>query len=112
MISSDLMKCSRACASSGAQTFCIAGSRITNTATYDDPSVQELDKKLGGYFTMLRDEGKLFAGAPPYPFHAQVREATAPTFYKILTGEIAPDEGLDQMAAQAEAELTNLGYRK
>lgn len=92
--------------------WAVAGSRITNTATYDDPAVQELDKKLGGYFTMLRDDGKLFAGAPPYPFHAQVREATAPIFYEILTGAVDPDTGLDQMAAKAEEELTNLGYRK
>jgi multiple sugar transport system substrate-binding protein len=61
---------------------------------------------------MLKDDGKLFAGAPPYPFHAQVREATAPIFYDILTGKIGPDEGLDQMAAKAEEELTSLGYRK
>jgi multiple sugar transport system substrate-binding protein len=41
-----------------------------------------------------------------------VREATAPIFYQILTGELAVDEGLDQMAAKAEEELTNLDYRK
>lgn len=92
--------------------WAVAGSRITNTATYDDPAVKELDGKLGGYFTMLRDDGKLFAGAPPYPFHAQVREATAPIFYNILTGAVDPDTGLDQMAVKAEEELTNLGYRK
>ena len=92
--------------------WAVAAPRITNTATYDDPKVIDMDKKLGGYYTMLKDQGKLFAGAPPYPFHAQVREATAPIFYKILTGEVGPDEGLDQMAATAEAELKNLGYRK
>ena len=92
--------------------WAVAAPRITNTATYDDPEVVAMDAKLGGYYTMLRDQGKLFAGAPPYPFHAQVREATAPIFYQILTGEIEPDAGLDQMAAEAEAELTNLGYRQ
>ena len=92
--------------------WAVAAPRITNTATYDDPKVAEMDAKLGGYYTMLRDQGKLFAGAPPYPFHAQVREATAPIFYQILTGDVGSDEGLDQMAAAAEAELTNLGYRK
>ena len=92
--------------------WAVAGSRITNTATYDDPKVQDLDKKLNGYFTMLKDQGKLFAGAPAYPFHAQVREATAPIFYQILTGAIDPDTGLDQMAAKAEEELSALGYRK
>ena len=92
--------------------WAVAAPRITNTATYSDPKVIAMDKTLGGYYTMLKDQGKLFAGAPPYPFHAQVREATAPIFYQILTGEVDPDTGLDQMAAAAEAELTNLGYRK
>jgi multiple sugar transport system substrate-binding protein len=92
--------------------WAVAAPRITNTATYDDEKVAAMDASLGGYYTMLRDQGKLFAGAPPFPFHAQVREATAPIFYQILTGEVGPDEGLDQMAAAAEAELTNLGYRQ
>lgn len=92
--------------------WALAAPRITNTATYDDPKVIEMDKKLNGYYTMLKNDGKLFAGAPPYPFHAQVREATAPIFYKILLGEVSSDDGLDQMAATAEAELKNLGYRK
>ncbi|MCO6049207.1 extracellular solute-binding protein [Mesorhizobium sp. RP14(2022)] len=92
--------------------WAVAAPRITNTATYDDPQVKEMDGKLGGYYTMLKNDGKLFAGAPKYPFHAQVREAVAPIFYRILTGEVGPDEGVDQMAAAAEAELTNLGYRK
>ena len=92
--------------------WAVAAPRITNAATYGDPGVMEMDAKLGGYYTMLKDQGKLFAGAPPYPFHAQVREATAPAFYEILTGAVEPDAGLDQMAAAAEQELTNLGYRK
>lgn len=91
--------------------WALAGSRITTTATYDDPAVQDLNGKLNGYFDMMRDQGHLFAGAPAYPFHAQLREATAPIFYDILTGAIEPDAGLDQMAAKAEEELTDLGYR-
>ncbi|CAN7727058.1 extracellular solute-binding protein [Rhizobium sp. LjRoot258] len=92
--------------------WAIAAPRITNTATFDDPKVKAMDAKLGGFYTMLREEGKLFAGAPPYPFHAQLREATTPIFFDILTGKIGPDEGLDQMAAKSEEELTSLGYRK
>jgi multiple sugar transport system substrate-binding protein len=92
--------------------WAVAGSRITHTATFDDPAVTELDAKLGGYFTMLEDQGKLFAGAPPFPFHRQVLEATTPIFYDILTGSVEPDAGLDQLAAKAEEEMTNLGYRK
>lgn len=92
--------------------WAVAAPRITNAATYEDPGVVAMDEKLGGYYTMLRDDGKLFAGAPPYPFHAQVREATTPIFYQILTGAVDSDTGLDQMAAAAEQELTDLGYRQ
>jgi multiple sugar transport system substrate-binding protein len=89
-----------------------AGSRIVMSATYDDPKIKELDTKVDGYYTLMKEQGKLFAGAPPYPFHAQVREATAPFFYQAITGELSPSDALDQMAAAAEQELTNLGYRK
>lgn len=94
------------------EEWAAAGSRVTLTSTYDAPKVKALDEQLGGYFSMLRDQGRLFKGAPEYPFHAQLREATAPIFYEILTGTIDPDKGLDQMAAKAEQELTDLGYRK
>ncbi|ULB11905.1 extracellular solute-binding protein [Cereibacter azotoformans] len=94
------------------EEWAAAGSRVTLTSTYETPKVQALDEQLGGYFSMLRDQGKLFKGAPEYPFHAQLREATAPIFYDILTGAVGPDEGLDRMAAKAEEELTSLGYRK
>lgn len=92
--------------------WAVAAPRITNTATYDAPEVKAMDKKLGGYYTMLREDGHLFAGAPPYPFHAQLREATAPIFFQILLGKISPKAGLDKMAEVAEKELKNLGYRK
>ena len=49
-----------------------------------------MDAKLDGYYTLLRDKGKLFAGAPPYPFHAQVREATAPFFYEASSASSRP----------------------
>lgn len=92
--------------------WAVAGSRVTNTATYEDPKVIALNEKLGGYFDMIRDKGYLFAGAPAFPFHAQVREATAPTFYAILTGSVSVSDGLDKMAQIAEQTLTELGYRK
>ena len=94
------------------EEWAVAAPRITLTSTYDSPKVQALDAELRGYYSMLRDQGYLFKGAPEYPFHAQVREATAPIFYQILTGDLEPGEGLDMMAAKAEEELTDLGYRK
>jgi multiple sugar transport system substrate-binding protein len=92
--------------------WAVAGSRITHSDTYDDPKVKDMDQKVDGYYTLMREKGKLFAGAPPYPFHAQVREATAPFFYQAITGELSPADALDKMAAAAEAELSKLGYRK
>ena len=64
------------------EEWAVAAPRITLTSTYDDPKVKAIDEELGGYYTMLRDQGKLFKGAPAYPFHAQLREATAPIFYE------------------------------
>ena len=90
--------------------WAIAGSRIVMESTYDDPLVQEVDAKADGYFTLMREEGPLFAGAPPFPFHAQVREAVAPFIWSAITGELTAEEALDQAAAAAEAELTQLGY--
>ena len=92
--------------------WAVAAARVVMNDTYNDPAVQEQDKKTNGYYTLMRDQGKLFAGAPPYPFHAQVREATAPMFWQAITGELTPSDALDQMAAAAEQELSNLGYRK
>ena len=92
--------------------WALAGSRITHKSTYNDPKVVALNEELGGYFDMLKDQGYLFAGAPTYPFHAQLREATAPILYDILTGKIESDKGMDMMAEKAEEELTSLGYRK
>jgi multiple sugar transport system substrate-binding protein len=92
--------------------WAVAGSRITMMATYDDPKVKAQDEKTDHYYTLMREKGKLFAGAPPYPFHAQVREATAPFFYQAITGELNPSDALDKMADAAEAELKKLGYRK
>ena len=28
-----------------------------------------MDVKTNGYFTLMKDQGYLFAGAPPFPFH-------------------------------------------
>jgi multiple sugar transport system substrate-binding protein len=92
--------------------WAVAGARIVQAATYDDPKVQEQDAKVDGYYTLMREKGPLFAGAPPYPFHSQVREAVAPFIYEAIVGSITPEQALDQAAAAAEAELQQLGYRK
>lgn len=90
--------------------WAVAGSRITLTSTYTDPKVVELDKITNGYFTMLKDQGFLFAGAPPFPFHAQIREVIAPFIWKGITGELTTSDALDQAAKATDAELVKLGY--
>ena len=91
--------------------WAVAGARIVQAATYDDPKVQEQDGKVDGYYTLMREKGPLFAGAPPYPFHSQVRESIAPFIYQAIVGEITPEEALDQAATAAEKELEQLGYK-
>jgi multiple sugar transport system substrate-binding protein len=90
--------------------WAVAASRIVMDPTYEDPAVQEADVATDGYYTLMRDQGYLFAGAPPFPFHPQVREVVAPFIYRAIAGEITAEEALDQAAAAAEAELVNLGY--
>ena len=93
----------------GAET--VTGARVVHGATFDDPKVVAQDAKVDGYYSLMREQGPLFAGAPPYPFHGQVREAIAPFIYEAIIGQMSPSDALDQAAAAAEAELENLGYR-
>lgn len=87
-----------------------AGSRIVHTATFDDPLIAELDPMVDGYYTLLEEEGPLFAGAPPFPFHNSVVETVAPFIYSAIAGEITAEEALDQAAAAVDEELVRLGY--
>jgi multiple sugar transport system substrate-binding protein len=91
--------------------WAIAGGRVTHKATIDDPAILKLDEGLG-YFALLRDQGKLYAGAPPFPFHASVREAMAPFYYKAIAGEITGDQCMDEMAKAGNEELVKEGYGK
>ncbi|MCA9881496.1 MAG: extracellular solute-binding protein [Anaerolineae bacterium] len=87
-----------------------AGSRIVHTATFDDPIIAEQDALTDGYYTMLEESGPLFAGAPPFPFHSQVREIIDPFIHRALIGELTASEALDQAAAAVDEELQRLGY--
>jgi multiple sugar transport system substrate-binding protein len=92
--------------------WAMAGGRITHTATFDDPRIVELDAKVGGYFTLMRDKGHLFAGAPPFPFHAPVREVIDAYIRKAITGELTAEEALDQAAVAVNEELVRLGFAR
>ncbi len=90
--------------------WAIAGSRIVMESTYDDPAVQEVNAMTDNYYTFMKEQGPLFRGAPPFPFHAAIRSVVEPFIWKALAGEITPEDALDQAAAAADAELVNLGY--
>ena len=79
-------------------------------STYDDPAVQEVNAKTDNYYTFMKEQGPLFRGAPPFPFHAALRSVVEPFIWKALAGELTPEDALDQAAAAADAELVNLGY--
>jgi multiple sugar transport system substrate-binding protein len=86
------------------------GARIVHAATFDDPLVKEQDAKVDGYYTLLKEQGPLFAGAPPFPFHAPIREVIAPFIYRAISGELTAAEALDQAAVAVDKELVQLGY--
>lgn len=90
--------------------WAVAGSRIVMESTYDDPKVQEVNAKTDNYYTLMREKGPLFRGAPPFPFHAAMVNTVQPFIWKALSGEMTPSDALDQAAAAADAELVNLGY--
>jgi multiple sugar transport system substrate-binding protein len=69
-----------------------------------------MDEVTQGYFTHMREQGPLYRGAPPFPFHAQVREVVAPFIYDAIAGNITAQQALDSAAAAAKAEMVKLGY--
>ena len=87
-----------------------AGARITHTATFDNPLIVEQDAKVDGYYTLMEEQGPLFAGAPAYPFHAQVREVIDPFIQRAILGELSAAEALSQAAMAVDEELSRLGY--
>lgn len=90
--------------------WAIAGSRIVMNSTFDDPMVQEADAKADHYYTKMKEWGPLFRGAPPFPFHNQVRGAIDQYFWKALAGEMSVSDALDQACATAEETMAQLGY--
>ncbi|MEM7734652.1 MAG: extracellular solute-binding protein [Deinococcota bacterium] len=90
--------------------WAVASARITHTATYDDAKVVEQDARVDGYYSLMREEGRLFKGAPEYPFHNPIRETIDPFIHRALTGELTASEALDQAAAAVDARLIELGF--
>ena len=72
--------------------------RVVHQATFDDPQILSKDQEVGGYFALMRDNGHLFAGAPPFPAHAELRETAVPFIWQALAGQLSAEQALDQAA--------------
>jgi len=92
--------------------FAKAGARIVRESTFNDPIVKDMDKKVDGYYSKFKKYGYLFKGAPPFPFHAQIREVMLPFVLKAIAGEMTPEEALDKCAKAVDKGLVELGYGK
>ena len=79
-------------------------------ATFDDPLVKAQDQRTDGYYTMLKEQGPLFKGAPPFPFHPQAVTTGQTYIWKALSGELSASDALDQACAAIEEQLIQLGY--
>ena len=92
--------------------WAVTSGRVVHLSTFDDPLVQAQNVKLNGYYSLMKKQGHLFAGAPPFPFHTQVRDLIAPFIYRAIRGELTPAQALDQAALAVDAKLIQLGYGK
>jgi len=90
--------------------WAIQSGRVVHLSTFDDQLVQSQDQKMDGYYSLMKKYGHLFRGAPPFPFHARLRDTIAPFIHKAISGELSPDDALDQAAQAADTELMRLGY--
>lgn len=87
----------------------MTGSIIRNS-TFDSPQVKEMDRKMDGYFTLLKESGSLFAGAPAFPMHLVLNEIQLKWIARAVAGEITAEEACDLMAAEIDTTLEELGY--
>lgn len=92
--------------------WAIAGSRIVMNSTYDAPEIQAANEKADQYYTKMKEWGPLFRGAPPFPFHNQVRGAIDQYFWQALAGEMSASDALDAACKAAEDTMLQLGYGK
>lgn len=84
--------------------------RVVHLSTFDDPLVRTQDRRLNGYYTLMRKQGSLFSGAPPFPFHVPVRDVIAPFIHAAIAKELTPQQALDAAAQAVDTELIRLGY--
>ena len=87
-----------------------AGARIVMESTFDDPLIVEIDQKVSGYYTLMREAGPLYRGAAPLPFHNTLRGNIDTFIWQALAGEIDAATALDGACVAAEETMLQLGY--
>jgi multiple sugar transport system substrate-binding protein len=87
-----------------------AGARIVQNSTFDDPLVTAQDARTDGYYTLLEEQGPLFRGAPPFPFHPTAQTTAQTYIWQALSGESSASDALDQACAAVEEEIGRIGY--
>jgi multiple sugar transport system substrate-binding protein len=95
-----------------AAEFASLAARIVQKSTFDDPKIKELDPKVGGYYSLFKEYGSLFAGAPPFPMHPVLNDIQMKWIVKAVAGEITAAQACDEMAKEIDATLVELGYGK
>lgn len=88
-----------------------ASGRVVHFSTFDNGLIEAQDRRLNGYYSLMKEHGNLFAGAPPFPFHTEVRDMILPYIHQAIRQEISPDEALRHAAQAVDQRLLELGYR-
>lgn len=92
--------------------WAVTSSRVVHLSTFDNPLVRAQDKRLNGYYTLMKKQGHLFTGAPPFPFHVTIRDIIGAYLHQAIMKEVTPAEALDQAAVTVDKELARLGYSR
>lgn len=90
--------------------WAVNSGRIVHLSTFKDPEVQQRDRDIGGYFSIMENYADMFAAAPPFPFYREVLNVAYIPFNRAIAGELTAEEALSEAAQAIDAELKQLGY--
>ena len=90
--------------------FASLAARIVRKSTFESEEIKALDPKVGGYFTLMKDQGYLFAGAPAFSMHPVLNEIQMKWIVKAVAGEATAAQACDEMAKEIDKTLADLGY--
>lgn len=86
-------------------------SAVTRTAVLDELVGSDYDKKLDGYYSLMKEYGHLFKGAPEFPFHKMLIEGPYLKWIsRVVAGDVTAEEALEKLAEEVDKTLVQLGY--